>query len=119
MKRSPLLSGLTYSTVITLVGTLIASLLMLATDLSENSWLGTTLFIHGLSLLIGGFVTGKRCESKGWYHGGMLGLIYTVIVWMIGFLAYDSGLTQELLILAGIVLLTGALGGMIGVNVKK
>ncbi|WP_281888993.1 TIGR04086 family membrane protein [Paenibacillus sp. YYML68] len=119
MNRSPLLSGLMYSTVITLLGTLLASLLLLATGLSESSWLSTTLLVHGLSLLIGGVLTGKRCESKGWYHGGMLGMLYTGIVWMIGFLAYDSGVTNELLMVGGIALVAGAFGGVVGVNMKK
>ncbi|WP_159881186.1 TIGR04086 family membrane protein [Paenibacillus puerhi] len=119
MDRSPLLSGLTYSAAVALIGTLLASLLMLGTGLSENSWLSVTLLIHGLALLVGGFVTGKRCESRGWYHGGLLGVAYTFIVWLIGFLAYDSSFTRELWMIAGLTLAAGAFGGMIGVNVKR
>ncbi|MEK8131518.1 TIGR04086 family membrane protein [Paenibacillus filicis] len=119
MNRSPLLSGLTYSAGVALIGTLLASLLMLGTGLSENSWLAVTLFIHGLALLVGGIITGKRCESRGWYHGGLLGLAYTLVVWLIGFLAYDSSFTRELMMIAGLALAAGAFGGMIGVNVKK
>ncbi|SDE60133.1 putative membrane protein, TIGR04086 family [Paenibacillus sp. UNCCL117] len=119
MSRSPLLSGLMLSAGVALIGTLLASLLMLGTGLSENSWLAVTLIIHGLALTAGGFVTGKRSESKGWYRGGLLGIMYTFVVWLIGFLAYDSSITRELMMIAGLALAAGAFGGMVGVNVKK
>ncbi|MBP1156552.1 MULTISPECIES: TIGR04086 family membrane protein [unclassified Paenibacillus] len=119
MKNSPLFSGLTYAGGFMLIGTLIASLILLATDIPEDSWAGTTLFIHGLAMLVGGIVSGKRSGSKGWYQGILLGSIYTAVVWIIGFLAYDSGLTKDMLILAGLALTAGAIGGIIGVNLKK
>lgn len=118
MKNSPLLSGLTYAVGFMLIGTLIASLILLVTDIPEDSWRGTTLMIHGLAMLIGGMVTGKRSGRKGWYQGILLGAMYIAVVWMIGFLAYDSGFTKDMLILAGLALGTGAFGGMIGVNLK-
>lgn len=119
MKNSPLFSGLTYAVGFMLIGTLITSLILLATDIPEDSWRGTTLMIHGLAMLIGGIVSGKRSGSKGWYQGILLGAMYIVVVWMIGFLAYDSGLSKDTLILAGLVLAAGAIGGIIGVNLKK
>ncbi|SCW45907.1 putative membrane protein, TIGR04086 family [Paenibacillus tianmuensis] len=119
MKNSPLFAGLVYAVAFMLAGTLLASLVLLGTNIPEKSWLGATLFIHGVALLIGGAVSGKRSGSKGWYHGGLLGAMYTVVVWMIGFLAYDASFSKEMLVLAVVGLLAGALGGMIGINLKK
>ncbi|CAG7655230.1 TIGR04086 family membrane protein [Paenibacillus allorhizosphaerae] len=119
MKSSPLFSGLMYAGLFMLVGTLLASLIMLGTNVPESSWLSSALFIHGVAMFIGGISSGKRGGSKGWYHGGLLGIVYAVIVWIIGFLAYDAGLTKELMYLTGVAFAAGALGGMIGVNMKK
>ncbi len=119
MKNSPLFAGLVYAVAFMLAGTFLASLVMLGTNIPEKSWLGATLFIHGIAMLAGGVVSGRRSGSKGWYHGGMLGAIYTVVVWIIGFLAYDAGFSKEMLGLAAVALLAGALGGMIGINLKK
>ncbi|MFH5182259.1 TIGR04086 family membrane protein [Paenibacillus sp. TAB 01] len=119
MKQSPLFSGLMFAMVFMLIGTLLTSLLMLATSLQESSLFAYTMSIHGIAMFIGGIVSGKRSESKGWYHGGVLGIVYTLIVWLIGFLAYDAGFSAQTLYLALLSFAAGALGGMIGVNVKK
>ncbi|UUZ84435.1 TIGR04086 family membrane protein [Paenibacillus sp. P26] len=119
MKQSPLLSGLTAAGLFMLVGTLTASLLLLGTKWPESAWFGTTLMIHGISMFLGGLMSGKRSASKGWYHGGMLGIVYTLLVWLIGFLAFDHGFSKGMLQLGGLALIAGALGGMIGVNLKK
>ncbi|TVY11935.1 TIGR04086 family membrane protein [Paenibacillus cremeus] len=118
MKGSPLFVGLMYAGLFMLLGTLTASLILLGTNLPESSWLSSTLFIHGVAMFAGGLTTGKRSGSKGWYHGGLLGLVYTIIVWIIGFLAYDGGLSKELMYLGVVAFLAGAFGGMIGVNLK-
>ncbi|MCZ8514614.1 TIGR04086 family membrane protein [Paenibacillus filicis] len=119
MKQSPLWSGFAAAGLSTLVGTLAVSLLLLGTSWPESSWLGATLTIHGIAMLLGGIMSGKRSSSRGWYHGGLLGLVYTGAIWMIGFLAFDNGFTKEMLVLAGLAFVMGALGGIIGVNLKK
>lgn len=119
MKQSPLFSGLMYSMIFMLIGTVMTSMLMLITSLQESSLFGYTMSIHGIAMFIGGIVSGKRSISKGWYHGGFLGIVYTLVIWLIGFLAYDAGITKETLYLLLLSFAAGALGGMIGVNVKK
>jgi putative membrane protein (TIGR04086 family) len=116
---SPMLSGLLYTFIWMIAGTLVASLLLLFTGMQENRLSTYSLVIHGLAILIGGLVSGKRAQSKGWYHGGILGLIYSVIVVMIGFLAFDAGFQKETAVLITLCFLLGALGGMFGVNLKK
>jgi putative membrane protein (TIGR04086 family) len=119
MKQSPLFSGLMYAMVFMLLGTLMTSLLMLATNLQESSLYSYTMSVHGVAMLIGGLVAGKRSGTKGWYHGGLLGLLYACIVWIIGFLAYDAGFSEQTLVLLGLSFAAGALGGILGVNLKK
>ncbi|NHN30067.1 TIGR04086 family membrane protein [Paenibacillus agricola] len=119
MKQSPLFSGLMVAMVFMLLGTLLTSLLMLATNLQENSLYSYTMSIHGIAMLIGGITAGKRSGSKGWYHGGLLGMVYACIVWTIGFLAYDIGLTTQVLYLVVLTTISGALGGMLGIHLKK
>jgi putative membrane protein (TIGR04086 family) len=119
MKRSPLFSGLLVAMVFMLIGTLMTSILMLATNLQENSLYSYTMSIHGIAMLLGGITAGKHSGQKGWYHGGLLGLFYASIVWIIGFLAYDIGITTQVLYLMVLAIVSGALGGMLGINLKK
>lgn len=116
---SPLFSGLVYSLIMMTIGTILTSLLLFLTSTQESALHTLTTIIHGVSLFIGGWVSGKRAGNKGWYYGGMLGLIYFLIIFLVGFLAFDAGLNLQSLQLLGIFFASGALGGMLGVNTRK
>lgn len=116
---APLFSGLLYSFITLIILVLIISLVLAGTSLKEQSLPLLVYFIHGISLLVGGFVTGKRKSAKGWYHGGILGIVYWVVVLIIGFLGLDAAFSMGTLLTALICFLAGAIGGIAGVNMKK
>lgn len=116
---SPLLSGLLYALFMMAIGTVIVSLLLLWSNVQESSLPAYGKIIHGLSVFVGGWVSGKRAGSRGWYHGGVLGVLYAIVVGIVGFLAYDNGLSLASLALLCGAFASGALGGMLGVNSRK
>ena len=61
----------------------------------------------------------KEPVSRGWYHGGMVGVFYFILIFLVGFLAFDAGLNLQSLQLLGILFASGALGGILGVNTQK
>jgi putative membrane protein (TIGR04086 family) len=114
-----MLSGLLYALIMMVLGTLIVSLLLLWSNVQESSLPTYGKIIHGIAIFVGGWVAGKRSGARGWYFGGVLGLLYALIVWIVGFLAYDNSLNLTSLALLSGSFGTGALGGMLGVNSKK
>lgn len=116
---SPMLSGLLYALIMMSLGTLIVSLLLLWSNVQESSLPTYGKIIHGIAIFVGGWVSGKRAASRGWYHGGLLGVLYAVLVWIVGFLAYDNGLNLTSLAMLTGSFGSGALGGMLGVNSRK
>lgn len=116
---SPFLAGLLYSIVWLAIGALLLSLLLHFSSMKENSLPFYSMIVHGFSALAGGFVSGKRSGKKGWYYGGLLGLLYGIIILIISFLAADTGLSLRSLLLLLTAFLTGAIGGMIGVNLRR
>ncbi|MFD0694076.1 TIGR04086 family membrane protein [Paenibacillus sp. GCM10027628] len=116
---SPIFSGLVYSLIMMTIGTVVTSLFLLLTSTQESSLHTLTTIIHAVSLFIGGWVAGKRAGSRGWYYGGMLGLVYFILIFLVGFLAFDAGLNLQSLQLLAILFISGALGGMLGVNTRK
>ncbi|GIO34894.1 MULTISPECIES: TIGR04086 family membrane protein [Paenibacillus] len=116
---NPILSGLYYSFFWMMLGALILSLLLWSSGMNEQSLSRYVYVVHAAASLFGGLVAGKRSGKKGWYHGGLTGILYGALVIMIGFLALDSHLrTGDLLLLAA-VFASSAIGGMLGVNLKK
>jgi putative membrane protein (TIGR04086 family) len=116
---SPLLAGVLFSIIWLAVGALLLSLLLHFTAMKESSLSTNALLVHGFASLAGGFTAGRRSESKGWYNGALLGLLYGAIIIIISFLASNASLSLHSALLLGAALLSGAFGGMIGVNLKK
>ncbi|MDP4095193.1 TIGR04086 family membrane protein [Paenibacillus sp. P96] len=116
---SPLLSGLFYAFIWMMAGALVLSLLLWLTGMQEQDLSLFTYIIHGISMLAGGFVSGKRSGKKGWYRGGVTGLVYGVAVLVIGFLALDSRMNVQDLLHLSAAFILGAFGGMLGINLSK
>lgn len=117
--RSPIMSGLLYAMFFLLLAVLLFSLLLFVTRTGEkelNSWM---FVVHGVCTLCGGFAAGKRSISKGWYIGGLTGVLYGVLIALVGFLAYDAIGWSRVVLLLLICFAAGALGGIVGVNVRK
>ncbi|UHA74329.1 TIGR04086 family membrane protein [Paenibacillus sp. 481] len=115
----PILAGVTYAFIWMALGALALSVLLFSNSTNEESLTKYTYIIHTFALLIGGWTAGRRSRYKGWYYGGLTGLLYALLIFIIGFLAMDSdfnGLRMILLIAAFGV---SALGGIFGVNTKK
>ena len=116
---SPLLAGVIFSLIWLAAGAVVLSLLLHLTSMQESSLNSYALVIHSLSSLAGGLTAGKRSERKGWQKGGMLGIIYAAIVIIVSFLASNASISWNSGILIAAALAAGALGGMIGVNLRK
>lgn len=112
-------SGLLYAFVCTGLITLLVSFLLLWTGLKENSIQVYIFLIHAAALFVGGFITGRKVDRSGWYYGGLMGVIYSIVIQLIGFLGFDAAVSMTSLTLFLISFAMGAVGGILGVNTKK
>lgn len=78
-------------------------------------------FVFGtvmLSVLIGATILARRIKKKGLLFGALFGLIFILLVYMITCLAYTGFfVSNTLLIYLAICILSGIVGGIIGVNI--
>lgn len=116
---APILSGLLYAFLVMSIAAVATSLILLLTNQKESSLPTYAYIIHCISLLLGGWISGKRAEMRGWYYGGLLGLIYALLVILIGFLGFDKGFDLQTLFFGSFAFGIGAIGGILGVNTKK
>ncbi|MWV45506.1 TIGR04086 family membrane protein [Paenibacillus sp. HJL G12] len=116
---NPILSGLYYSFFWMMLGALILSLLLWSSGMKEQSLSHYIYVVHAIAAVFGGMVAGKRSGKKGWYHGGLTGILYGLLIIVIGFLALDSSLRIGDLLLLGTVFASAAIGGMFGVNIRN
>lgn len=116
---NPTLSGLFYSFFWMMVGALLLSSLLWSSGMKEQSLSHYIYVVHAVAAAFGGLVSGKRSGRRGWYHGGLTGILYGLMIIIIGFLALDSSLRLGDLLLIAAVVASGAIGGMFGVNLKN
>nr|WP_255807403.1 TIGR04086 family membrane protein [Cohnella mopanensis] len=116
---SPVASGLYWSGIWLAVGAIVLSLFLMGSSLSESNMLPWVFGVHGCASLAGGFVSAKRSGRRGWYFGMANGLLYTLLLLMISFLATDANWTTAVPILLLVTCLAGAFGGMLGVNASS
>ncbi len=73
-----------------------------------------------ISIVVAGFDMAKSCENKGWLWGIFTGLIYALILTIIGiFVANKAILNSQTLMLFLLAAASGGVGGIIGINFKK
>jgi len=116
---APILRGMIWAFGLMAVCALLFSLVLALTNQNESSMPTATYVIHALCSLVGGTVAGKKSGARGWYAGGATGILYAALLYLIGFLGFDSELHLQTLVLVAASFLLGALGGIVGVNLKK
>lgn len=117
--KLPMLAGFIYTFIIVFLGAIITSFMLAFTDTRESTLPSVVYTVNGLALFVGGFVSGKRGGEKGWYYGGMTGILYYLFIVLISFLGFDAKLGLSHLYYLLFAFLVAAFGGIIGVNLSK
>ena len=70
-----------------------------------------------LALFIGGLIAAYSAKSKGWLNGGLVGLIYVLLLILLGSFTTVMAFSGGLLLRMTIACVVSALGGIIGINI--
>lgn len=80
----------------------------------------TSIFITIISIVMVGILGGKNSTEKGWLTGCITGLLYMLILYIIGSIVYKNpGISSNGIWMIIIGIISGALGSIIGINNKK
>ena len=115
-----IIKGSIFAIITSAILLLIFAVLLCYTNLSESTMLPVILVITGISILIGSMMSTRKIRKNGILNGGMVGLIYIIILYLISslFLAGFS-LTFNSFIMLVVGIITGMIGGIIGVNTNR
>ena len=115
-----ILKGTIISILLTLILLTIYSALLSFTNISENTMTPVVLVMTGISILIGSSMSSINIKKQGMLNGGLVGLIYMLFIYTLSsifLVGFELNLNCILMIIIGII--TGMLGGIIGVNLSK
>lgn len=119
-KATYLLKALGYSYLITIICVLMYNLVLTYTSVSASTIPLMTSIIVTLSIACAGFYMGYKNGSNGFVYGILAGALYVLFMIIMYFLAKEN-LKFEMNMLYKMLLnvLSGGIGGIIGVNMKK
>lgn len=116
---SAIYKGVISTLLISLVLSMFFGTVYYLTNLSENSLPWVSSGILCLSVLVGGGYAAAKAGAKGLYHGIGVAVIYFILVWLVAALFLQSFVTfSGFAIKLILTLLSGALGGILGVSLK-
>ena len=108
------------SLVLSVIFLLAFSFLLVNTDLKETTVGPVVILLSSICILIGSIFCARKNGKKGILNGGIVGGVYLLILWIISSMFIDGmGFTIETAIMLLSCILTGMLGGIIGVNFAK
>lgn len=113
------IKGSAFSIIITLIGLLIYSIILSYTSVSESTIPTIVIIITAISVLIGSTISTSNIKKNGIINGMFVGLIYIAIIYLLASIVTGNfllNITSIIMIITSV--LTGALGGIIGVNKK-
>ena len=114
-----LLKSIVMSYILTLIILLIFSVLVTYTSLSESFADITVACATYISTAACGFFASSNTSKKGWLTGSIAGLAYILILFVIALLKGNYTVGTGTIISLIICALTGAIGGVIGINTKR
>ena len=95
----------------------IYALLLANTTISENTMMPVVLTITGISILMGGTISSRKMKKNGLIYGGIVGLVYVLALYVassISMVGFSLSANSFIMLTVGVI--TGIIGGIIGVN---
>lgn len=114
-----LAKGVSLSMMITIIMIFILSVILSFSDLKESVIMPMVIFISSFSILVGAFFISKKIDEKGIVYGSALGILYMLILYIISSIINSNFcLNSSAICMIIFGVLGGAIGGIIGVNLK-
>ena len=116
----PILKGYIISIIISCVLLLIYAIILVKTNINENTINTVVITITAVSILIGSSISCLRVKKNGILNGLCIGAIYFITLYLISsifWVGFSLNLKAILMVSLGTVI--GGIGGIIGINFKK
>lgn len=96
----------------------VLALTLYFTKLSEEIIPAAVIIISSICILLSGVFTTRKVKQLGWLHGGLIGGLYVLILFMIGMIFIPNSSKINITSLFDIALgfILGVISGMVGVN---
>lgn len=114
-----IIKGSIIAMIITMIALTVYAAILAYTSVSETTMVPVVLTITGISILIGSSMSSISIKKQGIMNGGFVGLIYIIFLYVLSsIVSVGFELNMNAIIMLIVAILTGMIGGIIGVNMK-
>ena len=114
-----IIKGSAIAIVLSLMFLTIYAAILSFTSVAETTMVPVVLVLTGISILIGSSMSSISIKKQGIINGGLVGLIYVLFLYIVSSIAgIGFGLNMNAIIMFIVGVITGMIGGVIGVNIK-
>lgn len=115
-----ILRGLLISYLITIPTFIIFALILTYTNFPEMLISPAVVITTMISILTAGSTSTRGVKNKGWLNGGIVGLIYMLVLYLVSSLVFNDFTVNNYVVTMELIgIFTGAIGGIIGINIKR
>ncbi len=120
MSLISVLKGILAAYIITIPAFMLFALILTNTDFPQKLISPAVVVTTVISVLTAGSVSTKGLKSRGWLNGSIVGIIYMFVLYIVSSLIFkDFTIDKYVITMTVIGILTGAIGGIVGINIKK
>lgn len=115
-----LTKGAIFAYLLTAVVFVVYGLLLTYTETTEKNIQIVVMMTTVISVLVGGIIASKGVDSKGLFFGMLVGVVYALIMIMVGLCILPvMKITSKMIMIIVLSISAGGIGGVIGINTKK
>ena len=108
------------SYIITIPTFVILALILANTDFPHKYISPVVVITTIMSILVAGSMVSKKAKSRGWLHGALVGFVYMFVLYILSSIVFNNfSIDRYVLTMAVIGILTGSIGGIMGINIKR
>lgn len=112
--------GIIVSYLITLPAFMIFAFVLTYTDFPEKYIPACVIIVTVMSVLVAGSTATRNVRNKGWINGAFVGFVYMLILYVFSSITFnDFSIDKDVAMKAAIGVITGSIGGIIGINLKR
>lgn len=112
--------GYVFSLIISLISLFIYAIILVNTNIQENTIKPVVITITGISILVGSSIASSKIKKNGIVNGVCVGGLYLGSLYILSSIAFSGfSLTLSSIIMIVIGSILGGIGGIIGVNIRR
>lgn len=115
-----IVKGIVISYLLTFVLLFIFSIVLTYTNIGESTIAPVIIVLTMISILIGSSTSSMKIKKNGILNGGVIGFVYIAILYLISSMVQTGfGINAYTIVMIVLSILSGMIGGIVGVNLKK